>query len=163
MTQLARSLADDRPRDPARTADPRRSRRSAAYLSAPFWWIDDVPTAYALIKAFGALIMATAVFPAYGLARLVVAPRWALFAAAGTGLSPALAYAPILVKEPTAYPAATLALFLIARWIARPSREGLVLAVGGVRARFPREGSARGALPHPRRCRARARVARRAR
>ena len=49
-------------------------------------------------------VMALVVFPAYGLARLVVSPRWALFAAAGTGLSPALAYAPILVKEPTAYP-----------------------------------------------------------
>ena len=67
--------------------------------------------------------------PAYGLARLVVGHRWALFAAAGTGLSPALAYAPILVKEPTAYPAATLALFLITRWLARPTLRGAVLAV----------------------------------
>ena len=96
----------------------------AAYLSAPFWWIDDVPTAYAFLKGFGVLIMATAVFPAYAIARLAVAPRWALFAAAGTGLAPALAYAPILVKEPTAYPAATLALFLIARWIAAPLGQG---------------------------------------
>ena len=100
----------------------------AAYLSAPFWWIDDVPTAYAFLKGFGVLIMATAVFPAYALARLAVTPRWALFAAAGTGLAPALAYAPILVKEPTAYPAATLALFLIARWIAVPSVKGAALA-----------------------------------
>jgi len=102
-----------------------------AYLSAPFWWIDDVPTAYQWVKALGAVLMATVVFPAYGLARLVVRPGWALFAAAGTGISPALAYAPILVKESTAYPAATLALFLIARWTARPTRFGLVLAVGG--------------------------------
>jgi hypothetical protein len=103
----------------------------AAYLSAPFWWIDQVPTAYMFLKAFGVLVMATAVFPAYGLARLAVTPRWALFAAAGTALSPALAYAPILVKEPTAYPAATLALFLIARWIAYPSVKGGALAVVG--------------------------------
>ncbi len=96
----------------------------AAYLAAPFWWINDVPTAYSLIKASNALIMAAAVFPAYGLARLVVTPRWALFAAAGTGISPALAYAPILVKEPTAYPACTLALLLIARFVARPSVGG---------------------------------------
>ncbi len=102
----------------------------AAYLSAPLWWVDDVPTAYSLVKALGAILMATAVFPAYWLARLAVRPGWALFAAAGTGLAPALAYAPILVKEPTAYPAGTLAFFLIARWVASPSRRGLLLATG---------------------------------
>ena len=48
--------------------------------------------------------MAAVVFPTYALARLAVRPGWALFAAAGAGISPALAYAPVLVKEPTAYP-----------------------------------------------------------
>lgn len=126
MTQQARSLADTG-HATLRGLDVRRAPLGA-YLSAPFWWIDDVPTAYSLIKAMGAILMATAVFPAYGLARLAVRPGWALFAAAGTGLSPALAYAPILVKEPSAYPIATLALFLTARWVARPTRIGLVLA-----------------------------------
>ncbi len=106
-----------------------RSVPLGAYLSAPFWWIDDVPTAYAWVKALGAIMMASVVFPAYGLARLVVRPGWALFAAAGTGIAPALAYAPILVKEPAAYPAATLALFLIARWAAAPGWRRLVLAL----------------------------------
>ncbi len=73
--------------------------------------------------------MATAVFPAYGLARLVVRPAWALFAAAGTGLAPALAYAPILVNEPTAYPASTLALYLVARWMTMPRTAGFLLAL----------------------------------
>ena len=73
-------------------------------MSAPFWLIDSVPSAYVWIKTANALVMALVVFPTYGLARVVVSPRWALFAAAGTGLAPALAYAPILVKEPTAYP-----------------------------------------------------------
>ena len=60
MTQLARSLAE--------TGHATLRGQSihglvplAAYLSAPFWWINDVPTAYSLIKAFGALIMAAAV------------------------------------------------------------------------------------------------------
>ena len=106
-----------------------RSVPLGAYLSVPFWWIDDVPTAYAWVKALGAIMMASVVFPAYGLARLVVRPGWALFAAAGTGIAPALAYAPILVKEPAAYPAATLALFLIARWAAAPGWRRLVLAL----------------------------------
>src|SRR4029078_12712458 len=76
-------------------------------------------------------ILPPAVSPAYGLARLVVTPRWALFAAAGTGISPALTYAPVLVKEPTAYAACTLALLLIARFVARPSPTRLLLAAGG--------------------------------
>ena len=162
MTQLARSFA--RHGHATLRGQPIHGLAPlAAYLSAPFWWIDDVPTAYALIKAFGALIMAAAVFPAYGLARLAVTPRWALFAAAGTGLSPALAYAPILVKEPTAYPAATLALFLIARWIALPTLKGAVLAAAACVLGLPHEGSARRAVPHPRARRRSHRVAGRAR
>jgi hypothetical protein len=129
MTQLARSIADTGVAT-LRGQPYVGPAPLAAYLSAPFWWIDDVPTAYSLLKASGALLMATAVFPAYGLARLAVTPRWALFAAAGTGLSPALAYAPILVKEPTAYPATTLASFLMARWVARPTLRGFLLAGG---------------------------------
>lgn len=130
MTQMARSIA----------ATGRPSLRGlpvgglaplGAYVSAPFWWIDDVPTAYTWIKAMNSIIMATVVFPAYGMARLAVRPGWALFAAAGAVLCPALAYAPVLVKEPTAYPVGTLALFLIARWATRPSRTRLLLAFGG--------------------------------
>ena len=129
MTQLARSIADTG--HATLRGEPAGIAPIAAYLSAPFWWVSDVPTAYALIKSLGAIVMATAVFPAYGIARLAVRPPWALFAAAGSGISPALAYAPILVKEPTAYPAATLALFLVARWAAKPTAARLLLASGG--------------------------------
>jgi hypothetical protein len=129
MTQLARSLAETG--HAALRGAPAGIAPVAAYLSAPLWWVDDVPTAYTLTKSLGAILMATAVFPAYGIARLAVRPPWALFAAAGAGISPALAYAPILVKEPTAYPAATLALFLLARWVAKPTVTGLLLALGG--------------------------------
>jgi hypothetical protein len=128
MTQLARSIAETG--HATLRGQPSGIAPLAAYLSAPFWWVDDVPTAYALIKGLGAILMAAAVFPAYGIARLAVRPRWALFAAAGAGISPALAYAPILVKEPTAYLAATFALFLIARWVARPTGIGFLLASG---------------------------------
>ena len=130
MTQLARSIADTG-HATLRGMPYGHLAPLAAYLSAPFWLIDDVPTAYWWIKTSNALLMASAVFPAYALARLAVSRRWALFAAAGTGLSPALAYAPILVKEPTAYPTATLALFLIARYVARPTVWSFLLAVGG--------------------------------
>ena len=130
MTQMSRSIAATG-HPTLRGLPPPGRTPLAAYLGAPLWWIDDVPTAYGLLKALGAVLMATVVFPAYGLARLAVRPGLALFAAAGAGISPALAYAPILVKEPTAYPASTLALFLVARWAAKPTARGLLLAAAG--------------------------------
>ena len=52
--------------------------------------------------------MTATVFPAYGLARMVV-PNWYALAAAGAAVAvPALAYSPILVEEPLAYPLSTL-------------------------------------------------------
>ena len=51
--------------------------------------------------------MTATVFPAYGLARMVV-PKWYALAAAGASVAvPALAYSPILVEEPLAYPVST--------------------------------------------------------
>ncbi len=48
--------------------------------------------------------MTATIFPAYGLARMVV-PKWYALAAAGAAVAvPALAYSPILVEEPLAYP-----------------------------------------------------------
>ena len=79
------------------------------------WWIDNTLDAWEAAKLIGALVMSSALFPAYGLARLVVSRPWALFAAAGTVAVPALAFAPYLMDEPLAYPVATLGLFLIVR------------------------------------------------
>jgi len=86
-----------------------------AYVLAPAWWIGDVHTAYAVAKYIGAITMTTAVFPAYWLARLVVSRRLALVAALGSGVIPALYYAPELIQEPLAYPYSTLTLYLIAK------------------------------------------------
>ena len=58
-------------------------------LPAPFWWIHPVASAYETIKTVQAFVMAAAIFPAYLLARLLVTPGWALFAAVGTLLGPA--------------------------------------------------------------------------
>jgi hypothetical protein len=86
-----------------------------AYVLAPFWKIGDVGTAYAAIKYAGVVLMTSAIFPAYFLARMIVSRPWALFAAFGAVATPALAYASFLVEEPAAYPWATLCLFLIAK------------------------------------------------
>ena len=92
-----------------------------AYVLAPFWRIHDVGTAYAAIKYAGVVVMTSAIFPAYFLARMVVSRPWALFAAVGAVATPALAYAPFLVEEPAAYPWAALSLFLIVKALATRS------------------------------------------
>lgn len=85
------------------------------YFIAPFWWIDNVHTAYSAVKYAGAMVMTSAMFPAYFLARMVVSRNWALFAAIASVATPALAYGSFIIEEPLAYPVCTLGFFLIAR------------------------------------------------
>jgi len=113
FTQVSRSIADTG-RATIRGADP-PSVSLYEYLAAPAWWIDDVSTAYGAIKLLGVLLMTATIFPAYALARLVVSRPYALFAALGAAVAPALSYSPFLVEEPLAYPVSTLTLLLIAR------------------------------------------------
>ncbi|MBA2294642.1 MAG: hypothetical protein H0W16_05875 [Actinobacteria bacterium] len=127
LTQLARSIAETG--EPARRGDPYGFSSLVPWLTAPFWWLEPVSSAYEALKTVQAFVMATAIFPAYKLARMVVSEGWALFAAVATIAAPALSYAPILVEEPWAYPAATLALWLVVRAIDGPTRLSLALAV----------------------------------
>ena len=79
LTQISRAIAD--------TGEP--ARRGVAYgftslvpwLTAPAWWIGSVVDAFEAVKYLQALVMTAAIFPAYGLGRLVVSRPWALFAA----------------------------------------------------------------------------------
>ncbi len=125
-TQISRAIADTG--SPARRGDPYGFTSLVPWLTAPFWWLSPVAAAYESIKTVQAFVMASAIFPAYLLARRVVSPGWAYFAAVATIAAPALSYSPILVEEPWAYPAATLALWLLARAIDRPQRWPLALA-----------------------------------
>jgi hypothetical protein len=118
LTQLSRAIAETG--EPARRGEPYGLATLVAYLLAPVWWLGSISTAYATAKLVLVLSMTATVFPAYALARLVV-PRWyALAAAGGATAVPALAYSPILVEEPLAYPLSTLALWLIARALVEP-------------------------------------------
>src|SRR3954453_23084536 len=85
------------------------------YFIAPFWWIDNVHTAYSAIKYAGVIVMTTAMFPTYLLARMVVSKPWALFAAVRAVATPSLAYGSFLLEEPIAYPTAALGFYLIAK------------------------------------------------
>ena len=98
---------------------PYRFESLYAYLLAPVWWIHDTGDAYGLAKAIGVAAMTAVVFPAYALARMLVSRGWALFAAAGAAMIPALAYSSMLLLEPLAYPWATLCFCLVAQALVR--------------------------------------------
>src|SRR5262249_41514892 len=92
------------------------------YLIAPFWRIGSVGDGYAAIKYVGVVVMTSAMFPTYFLARMVVSKPWALFAAVAGVATPALAYSSFLIEEPAAYPWSALCLFLIAKALVTRSR-----------------------------------------
>jgi hypothetical protein len=129
LTQLARSIAETG--EPARRGVPYGGIASlVAYFLAPVWWLGSATSSWAAAKVLLVLAMTATVFPAYGLARMVV-PKWyALAAAAASVAVPALAYAPFLVEEPLAYPVSTLGLWLIARSLEHSSKGRVAAAFG---------------------------------
>src|SRR5439155_8615572 len=84
-------------------------------FTAPIWLIHDVAAAYSTIKYVDVFAMAAVVFPTYFLARLLVGRPAALFAAAGAGAIPSLAYSSYIVEETIAFPYAGLCLFLVVK------------------------------------------------
>jgi hypothetical protein len=134
LTQLSRSIAHTG--EAARRGVPYGLATLLAYFLAPVWWLGSTSAAYATAKVLLVLTMTATVFPAYALARLVVSPWYALAAAGSAIAVPALAYSPILVEEPLAYPLATVSLWLIARTLVRPTwgRAGLAALACAVAA-----------------------------
>ncbi len=127
-TQISRAIAETG--HAARRGEPYGFTSLVPWLTAPFWWLHPVATAYEAIKSVQAFVMAAAIFPAFLLARRVLSPGWAYFAAVAAIAGPALSYAPILVEEPWAYPASTVALWLTVRAVDRPGRWPIVFAFG---------------------------------
>ena len=127
LTQLARAIAETG--EPARRGVPYEGLASlVAYVLAPVWWLSSATASWATAKLILVLAMTATLFPAYGLARMVV-PKWYALGAAGASVAvPALAYSPFLVEEPLAYPVSTLGLWLIARALEVPSKGRLAAA-----------------------------------
>jgi hypothetical protein len=94
----------------------------AVFLQIPAWLIHSTPTAYAVVKAVNVAVMASAVFPAYCIARRLMRPSFALLCAATAVAGPPMLYAPYLMSEALAYPVFLLALATMLRAIDRPSR-----------------------------------------
>jgi hypothetical protein len=125
--QISRSIAETG--EPARRGVPYPLHGIYPYVLAPAWWIDDVGSAYFAAKYLNVLLMTSALFPAYALARMVVSRPWAYFAALGTVTIPAFAYSSMLLEEPLAYPWATLSAFLVAKALATRTRWWIAAAV----------------------------------
>lgn len=128
FTQISRAIAEDGV--PSRRGEPSGFGTLYTYLVAPAWWIDDTVQAWELAKLIGVLVMTSAMFPAYGLARFVASRPWALAAAIASVAAPPLAYAPYLLDEPLAYPISTAALWAITAATARPTPRRLLVAAG---------------------------------
>ncbi len=126
-TEIARAISETG--TPARRGVEYWGAGLYPWLTAPFWWIDNVSSAYTAIKDAQSIVMAAAVFPTYVLARTMLDRPWSLLAAFGAGATPAFVFSPMLIQEPIAYPYSALALLAIARALATRSRGWIVAAI----------------------------------
>ena len=81
------------------------------------------------VQVLQAFLMSLTAIPVYLWARPVAGARWALFAAALAVLIPGLAYSGLFMSEALYYPAATLAVWALARCLREPTlaRQGVLL------------------------------------
>jgi len=100
-----------------------------AYLIAPAWWAGPTSAGYAAAKYINAIVMTASLFPGYALARLFVPRLPAVACGIATASIPAVVYVGLLIPEPFAYFWSTLALWLVARALVRPTRRTVAAAV----------------------------------
>ena len=129
LTQISRAIAHTG--HPARREVAYHFTSLYPYFTAPAWWLHSTRDAFETIKYLGVLAMTATIFPAYGIARTVLSQPWAVAAAVGSVAAPALSYSPILVEEPLAYLASTVALLLILRATVHPVRRTILWALAG--------------------------------
>ena len=98
-------------------------------VQAPVWLLHGVGDAYLAARLLNGALMASAVFPAYWLARRLVRHEWALLAAAAAVAVPELGYHDLLMAEPLAYPLFLLAAAAVVRSVADGDRWLRALAV----------------------------------
>lgn len=106
-------------------------------LLAPAFGLLRAPTAETVAHALNALLLPSAAWPAYLLARSVTRSRPAALAAAAlTAFTPWLVLTATLLTENAAYPAFVWAIYLAHRTLNVPSRRNDVLALLGLAAGF---------------------------
>jgi hypothetical protein len=125
--QLSRAIADTG--HPAIRGQAVDHASLYTYLLAPVWWLSDTQTAYTAAKYLGAFVMTSAIFPAYGLARMLVPRGPALFAAVATAAVPLLGYSRLITTEVLAYPFAALTFYVAAKALSGWSRYWTAAAI----------------------------------
>ncbi len=125
--QIARAISETG--TPARRGVEHWGAGLFPWLIAPFWWIDNLQTAYSAVKTFNVLVMTAAMFPTYALARMLMARPYALLAAVGAVVSPSFIYSAMVMQEPVAYFAAATAFYVAASALATPTRWNIAAAV----------------------------------
>jgi hypothetical protein len=101
-----------------------------ALVQAPAWLFGSVPVGYEVAKVLNAVVMSSAVFPAFWLARRFTRPAWALIAAALAVAAPAMLYHSYLLSEALAYPVFFLAAGVMVRALDRPSQRWALAVIG---------------------------------
>lgn len=100
------------------------------FVIAPVWAIfSDHDRAYHAVLVVNALLMSAVLFPAYAIARRIVTFPWAVTAGAAAALTPAMAWASMVMTESIAYPLAGLSLWATIVAVARPGPKTAVVAV----------------------------------
>lgn len=94
--------------------------------------LGDRELGFRVLQALQAVVVSATAVPVYLWARSLVRPRLALLAAALALLPPALAYSGLVMSEAAFYPIATLALWALARALARPTVAAQALLVGAI-------------------------------
>ena len=94
----------------------------APLVQSPAWLLSSMTDAYTAAKILNAIVMCAAVFPAYWIARRVVRPSFALLTAAATVATPAMVYHSFLMSEALAYPVFLVAVAVLVKALAEPSR-----------------------------------------
>jgi len=84
--------------------------------------IGNLERGYAVLKVLQALLMSLAAVPVYVWGRSLMAPRWALIAAALTLALPGLAYSGLVMSEVAFYPVVICAVWAGARALESPTR-----------------------------------------
>ena len=102
-------------------------------LIAPAWSVfDDPADAYRAAKAVNAILMCSAAFPAYFLARRFVSEKGSLLVSAFSVFIPSMLYSGTLLIEVVLYPLFLLALLGVVASIQNPTRRNQLLAIAGI-------------------------------
>jgi hypothetical protein len=133
-SEIARGIADAGEPLLRGQSDPGYSVVYPLLISPAYALFESLPTAYATVKTWNAVLMSLAAVPAFFLARRVVRDGYALLAALLTVAVPSLAYTGTVMTENAFYPLFLVVMLVLCLVLERPTplRIVLLLALVGL-------------------------------